>query len=207
MSGKLPGRENWIVMCLPPILDRLTLGLAALFAAALGLACISWLPPAAAVATAALAFAMSLITIADIRHFRVPDVVSFPAIALGVLANVVVFHGADWRAGLYESVIGAGLASGAFYLLRAVYYRFRGVEGLGLGDVKLAAVAGAWLGLEPLPMLVLVAAIAALAAVLMRAIMRPEVRIDRTFAIPFGSFLAPAILLFWLWRLAGFSLV
>lgn len=194
-------------MRLPPVLDRLTLGLAVLFAVALGLTCLSWVPPAAAIATTALGFAMALITLADMRHFRVPDVVSLPAIAVGALANVAVFHSADWRGGLYESVIGAGLASGAFYLLRAAYYRFRGVEGLGLGDVKLAAVAGAWLGLEPLPMLVLVAAIAALAAVLMRAIMTPGVRIDRSSAIPFGSFLAPAILLFWLWRLAGFSMV
>ena len=194
-------------MRLPPVLDRLTLGLAVLFAVALGLTCLSWLPPAAAIATIALAFAMALITLADMRHFRVPDVVSLPAIAVGALDNVAVFHSADWRGGLYESVIGAGLASGAFYLLRAVYYRFRGVEGLGLGDVKLAAVAGAWLGLEPLPMLVLVAAIAALAAVLIRAIMTPGVRIDGSSAIPFGSFLAPAILLFWLWRLAGFSMV
>jgi leader peptidase (prepilin peptidase)/N-methyltransferase len=192
---------------LPPTFDRSSLAVSGLFALLLGLASLPWLPLPAAAATAVLAFAMALITLSDLRHFRVPDVVSLPAIAVGVLANILVFHGGDWKAGLSESAIGAVLAGGSFFALRAAYYRFRGVEGLGLGDVKLAAVAGAWLGFEPLPMLVLAAAIAALAAVLLRAIIRPGLRIDGALPIPFGSFLAPAILFFWLWRLAGFSLV
>ncbi len=192
---------------LPPKGDRLFPGIAALIAAALGGACFFWLPPVAALATAALAFAMTLITLTDLQEFRIPDAVSFPAIAVGVLANTLVFHATDWQAGVAESAIGAGLAGSVFFLLRAAYSRFRGVEGLGLGDVKLAAAGGAWLGYEPLPMLVLVAAVAALAAVLLRALMTPGRRIDGSAAIPFGGFLAPAILLFWLWRLSGFSVV
>ena len=191
----------------PPALDRCSFAVSGLFALLLGLALLPWLPLPAAAATAILAFAMALITLSDLRYFRVPDVVSLPAIAVGGLANILVCHDGDWPAGLSESAAGAVLAGGSFYALRAAYYRFRGVEGLGLGDVKLAAVAGAWLGLEPLPMLVLAAAVAALAAVLLRAIFRPELPIDGASAIPFGSFLAPAILFFWLWRLAGFILV
>lgn len=186
-------------------MDRFSLGIAVLFAAGACLASLVWLPPVAALSTAILAFAMILITWTDLREFRIPDAVSFPAIAVGAVANTLVFHGADWHAGLAESAIGAGLGGGAFYLLRAAYYLFRGVEGLGLGDVKLAAVAGAWLGYEPLAMLVLVAAVAALAAVLIQNLYSTATHFDRGVAIPFGGFLAPAILIFWLWRLAEFS--
>jgi leader peptidase (prepilin peptidase)/N-methyltransferase len=190
---------------LPPALDRSSLLFATLVAGLTGIGGLFWLPAAAAAATAALAFSMSLITFTDLRYFLVPDVVSMPAIAGGVVANTVVFHGGDWQAGMLQSMIGAGLAAGAFYLLRAAYSRLRGVEGLGLGDVKLAAVAGTWLGYEPLPMLVLVAAVAALVAVLLRAFANPGAVVEGGAAVPFGGFLAPAILLFWLWRLAGFA--
>ncbi len=192
---------------LPPVFDASSLWLSGLFAATIGLCCLIWLPLAAAAATAVLAFAMTLITFTDLKHFVVPDVVSLPAVAGGVVANIAVFHPASWQAGLIESAAGAGLAGGAFYLLRALYGRLRGVEGMGLGDVKLAAVAGAWLGYEPLPMLTLAAAVAALAAVLLRRLRDPGAAIDGGAAIAFGAFLAPATLLFWLWRMAGFILV
>ena len=98
------------------------------------------LPPSAAVATAYLAFTLGLITLSDARHFIIPDVLSLPAIPAGMVASVLVLHGGDWQSGLRESLFGIIAGGGTFYLLRWLYFRWRGVEGLGLGDVKLAAV-------------------------------------------------------------------
>ena len=114
-------------------------------------------------------------------------------------ANVVVFHADDWLFGVQESVLGAVLAGGSFYLLRAVWFRLRKVEGLGLGDVKLAAAAGAWLGPGLLAPACLAAALAGIAAVGVLAL-RPGRRLAMADHIPFGSFMAPVILLFWAWR-------
>lgn len=154
--------------------------------------------PAAAVATAYLAFTLGLITLSDARHFIIPDVLSLPAIPAGMVANVLVMHGGDWQGGLWESLFGIIAGGGTFYLLRWLYFRWRGVEGLGLGDVKLAAVAGAWLGAEPLAATCLLAASSALIAVAIHRLLRGRTDSLGGPHIPFGSFIAPSIFAFWL---------
>jgi leader peptidase (prepilin peptidase) / N-methyltransferase len=82
-------------------------------------------------------------------------------------------------------------------LLRTIYARVRGREGIGLGDVKLAAVAGAWLELDLIPFAIAIAALAALAvmALRQRLLGRPLRAAGR---VPFGAFFAPAIWFAWL---------
>ena len=81
----------------------------------------------------------------------------------------------------------------------------RGREGLGLGDVKLAGVAGAWLDWATVPLAAEVAALAALGCYVVGRIStgRP---ISATNRMPFGFFLAPAIWLGWLFEVAVFEL-
>jgi leader peptidase (prepilin peptidase)/N-methyltransferase len=81
--------------------------------------------------------------------------------------------------------------------LMAGYRWWRGRDGLGLGDVKLAAVAGAWLGFVTLFAVVELAALAAIGSyVVAGAILRRPLK--GTAFLPFGLFLAPAIWLGWL---------
>lgn len=183
-----------------PLLSPMAIAGCASFAAAVTAAALALVPPAAAVATGVLALLMSLITLTDLRHFIIPNVLSFPAVPLGAVANVMVFHADDWMGGLMESSLGAVIAGGSFYLLRAFWFRLRGFEGLGLGDVKLAAVAGAWLGPALLAPACLAAALAGLGGVALMAL-RPGRRMDLRDEIPFGSFIAPVILGFWVWRI------
>jgi leader peptidase (prepilin peptidase)/N-methyltransferase len=108
-------------------------------------------------------------------------------VALAALA------GAGDRAGAVADAAGrAFVAGGAFYLLRAGYRRRSGIEGLGLGDVKLAAAAGPWLMWPTLPLAVAMAAIAALLTVLVRALVMRE-PVHGKLELPFGAFLAPAV--------------
>ena len=91
----------------------------------------------------------------------------------------------------------AALAAGLFLLVRIAYRRLRGRDGLGLGDVKLAGAAGAWLSLQMLPISIEIAAITALAAYVFRQ--RKRARVLRAAGrIPFGAFFAPAIWLGWM---------
>lgn len=162
------------------------------------------LPPLAAALSAYLFLAMVLITLTDLRHFIIPDVLSLPAFPLGLLANALLLQEGDWMAGISEGTAGALAGGGTFYLLRFVYFRLRGIEGLGLGDVKLAAVAGAWLGPGALAPMCLVAAVAAIMAVLVHASLFNRRKLQATAHIPFGSFIAPTILCFWIWRMMDF---
>jgi len=172
-------------------------------AAAVAIATLSFaaLKPLAAIVSCALGFAMLAITVSDARRFIVPDVLSLPAIPAGLLAAML--FGDDTGAGGVPLMHLAAAALGAaiFYAIRRIYFRLRGRHGLGLGDVKLAAVAGAWTGFEGLSMVLLFATTAAIGWVLVRSIGtgRP---LDRAAAIPFGAFLAPAIWLTW-WLMAS----
>jgi leader peptidase (prepilin peptidase)/N-methyltransferase len=81
-------------------------------------------------------------------------------------------------------------------MLRILYRRLRGRDGIGLGDIKLAGVAGVWVDWWLLPAVIEVAALAALAVYAVRYLLgRGSVRLMR---LPFGLFLAPAIWLGWL---------
>jgi leader peptidase (prepilin peptidase)/N-methyltransferase len=79
----------------------------------------------------------------------------------------------------------------------AGYRRWRGRDGLGLGDVKLAAVAGAWLGPVTIFAVIELAALSALGAYAVNAYLRKRPLRASAF-LPFGLFLAPAIWIGWL---------
>lgn len=95
----------------------------------------------------------------DIRHGIIPDWLNLTLAGLG-LSKAVLIGGplAGWEAACEGAAIGA-----IFWLLRRLYFAFREVQGLGLGDVKFLAAAGIWVGVAELPMLLLVAALTALA--------------------------------------------
>jgi leader peptidase (prepilin peptidase)/N-methyltransferase len=154
---------------------------------------------ATALATFFLAVTMLLIMVIDARIFIIPDWLSLPAIPAGILATLAVFPG-PWSELLADRIVAAAVASGFLYAVRHVHWRLRGIEGLGLGDVKLAAVAGAWLGLANLAPTLLLATCGALAAVLIHALKTGSGHLSGTMRVPFGSFIAPAILGMWLWQ-------
>jgi leader peptidase (prepilin peptidase)/N-methyltransferase len=77
------------------------------------------------------------------------------------------------------------------------YRRWRGRDGLGLGDIKLAAVAGAWLGLATIFAVIELAALAALGAYVVNGYLNKR-PLKATAFLPFGLFLAPSIWIGWL---------
>jgi leader peptidase (prepilin peptidase)/N-methyltransferase len=143
-----------------------------------------------------LALLMIGIAWIDARHFIIPDELSAAAFLLA-LAAAFVQAGGNVAAEIGAALLRAAVVTAAFLVLRLAYHRWRGRQGLGLGDVKLAGVAGAWLDWTMLPVVMEVAAIAALAAALLQHA-RGRRRLDRTARLPFGLFLAPAIWVCWL---------
>lgn len=150
----------------------------------------------AAAFSSILSFGMLIIVITDSRRMLIPDALSLPLVPIGLAAAMAVLPGSNLDI-LMDHAAAAGLAAAALYAVRWVYFKLRGVIGLGLGDVKLAAAAGSWVGLEFLPMTLLFASCAALAAALLRSRFRPQERLVTGSAVPFGSFIAAAILVSW----------
>lgn len=167
-------------------------GIAALCAVA---ASVLWAPGWRGVLGAALAVDMVAIAAIDSRRFVIPDKLVLAGLALGLVEAAI----AD-PLQIAASLAGAGLRAVVlallFFVFRTAYRRIRGREGLGLGDVKLAAVAGVWLGWTAAGLAVDIGALSALASVLIAALRGRE--ISGTMRIPFGLFFAPAIWLAWL---------
>jgi leader peptidase (prepilin peptidase)/N-methyltransferase len=143
----------------------------------------------------ALGLFMMGIASADARRFIVPDTLSGGAFALGI-AHGFVASADSGAEGALLALSRAALAAGLLMLVRLAYRHLRGREGLGLGDVKLAAAAGAWLSLPMLSIAIEIGAITALAAYVLRQ--RKRLRLLRAASrVPFGAFFAPAIWLGW----------
>jgi leader peptidase (prepilin peptidase) / N-methyltransferase len=124
----------------------------------------------------------------DLRHGIIPDWLNFAIAGLG-LSKAVIVDGP--MAGLQAVVEGAAIGA-IFWLLRRLYFAFRKIQGLGLGDVKFLAAAGVWVGVAGLPMLLLVAALTALACA---GVMQLSGRqLNARTSMSFGPFLAIGLL-------------
>ena len=179
-------------------LHRLRTGRSAIAAAAIGVAAASMsaVPGVTGAMGATLGLIMLAIAVIDMRHFIIPDPLNAAAFVLG-LAQAVVMNGQERWTAVADASLRAAVLAALFLILRAGYARLRGWDGIGLGDVKLAAVAGVWLDWAVMPIAIEIAALSALGAyaihhVLRRRAMRANAR------VPFGLFFAPSIWIGWL---------
>jgi leader peptidase (prepilin peptidase)/N-methyltransferase len=118
----------------------------------------------------------------DAQTRLLPDTLTLPLLWAGLL-----FHWSGGWVALDDAVAGAAVGYGALWLIWAAHRGCSGRDGIGFGDLKLAAANGAWLGLEALPWALLVASLAGcVAAVLVRV----RGRLGRFEAVAFGPYLA-----------------
>ena len=138
-----------------------------------------------------LFWALSVLACIDVLALRLPDIFTLPLTAAGLLAAV-------WLPDrpIVDHLAGAAAGYGVMALLEWGYRRVRGRPGLGLGDAKLAAAAGAWLGWQALPSVLLIACAGGLVWALAAAVSRKG---GRQGPIPFGAPLCLAIWLVWLY--------
>ncbi len=136
---------------------------------------------------ARFAFALVVMTLAavvysDFSFLIIPDLYSLVLLLIAVLA--------PWRFSLQEAMFGAVVCGGLLAILAFVWHRMTNVDGLGFGDVKLAAVAGALLGAQPgLFAISISAAVAVVLALLVRLFRRDK---DAEMLVPYGAALALA---------------
>ena len=145
---------------------------------------------------AALALLAAAIAWVDSRRFIIPDELSVAGLALALAHAWASVPDAPVEA-IVWAILRGGVLALFFLALRSVYQRARGRDGLGLGDVKLAGVAGAWLDWIGAMLAIEIAALGALAFFALW-----HVSGRRTFMatsrVPFGAFFAPAIWIAWL---------
>jgi leader peptidase (prepilin peptidase)/N-methyltransferase len=134
-----------------------------------------------------LAFAACLIVLAfiDLDHRILPNRITLPGVVVGLALSFFIPPG--WLASLLGALLGGGL----LWLIGEAYFRLRGIEGMGMGDVKMLAMVGAVLGWRAVVVtLVLASFTGALVGISMLA--RKENAMK--YALPFGTFLSAGAL-------------
>jgi len=132
------------------------------------------------------------LSVIDWRSLRLPDSLTLPLLAIGLVSSWF-YDRTHWL----DHLLGAVLAFGIFAVLTFAYRRLRGREGLGLGDAKLAGALGAFVAWQGMSGAVFLGAMAALATVLVRALLRRP--LARAEPIAFGPFLALGAWIVWLY--------
>jgi leader peptidase (prepilin peptidase)/N-methyltransferase len=167
----------------------------------LALVSAAFLPWPIAIASTVLGVLMIAGADVDARTYLLPDAVTFGATLAGIMAAPLIEPLDAWSDPWLAVASAAARAIGCaavLALLRASYARMRHQEGLGFGDVKLAAAVGAWLPLDAIPLCFALAASAALVTALI-AQLRGHI-VERATRLPFGAFLCPSL---WLVFYAG----
>jgi leader peptidase (prepilin peptidase)/N-methyltransferase len=144
----------------------------------------------------ALGLLMLAVAVADARAFIIPDKLTIAAFLLA-LTNAAIEGLASMPENIAVAALRGLVLALAFFALREIYLRLRHRHGIGLGDVKLAAVAGAWLDWTLIPVAIEIAALSALIVYIANQLVlrRPLCALAK---LPFGLFFAPAIWVCWL---------
>ncbi|HAN32794.1 MAG TPA: prepilin peptidase [Myxococcales bacterium] len=144
-----------------------------------------------------LIFACVAIALIDADTFMIPDRLSLPLVPLGIVVAVLIgeHRGVSWQ----EASLASFVAGGGLLAVQWGYAAMTGREGLGTGDVKLLAALGAWLGLQTLPPLLLLASVQGLlfafgTSFFGKTNLKEERGLEslRHLALPFGPFLVLA---------------
>jgi len=129
----------------------------------------------------------------DLRTFRLPDVITLPLVSLGLLFNGL---SNESLISFQDSLIGAILGYICLWLLNLLYRIVKKQAGIGMGDAKLLAALGAWLGWFALPSILLIASLTGLIGGIIWLQWNNQ---NHRSAFPFGPFLAIAGIMELLW--------
>ena len=163
----------------------------------------SWLPFVADLVFVSLIVPLVFI---DLHHKLLPNAITYPGLfvllvlrALApdpwILSHTPRLFGLEtapqWAVALFGSVLGALAGGGCLWLVREAYYRFRHVEGMGLGDVKMMLMVGAYLGWQLTLLTVFIGSVLGSLVGVLLIIRGGSMKMQ----IPFGVFLGPAAII------------
>jgi leader peptidase (prepilin peptidase)/N-methyltransferase len=144
-----------------------------------------------------LIFTWFLIAVAfiDVDHQILPDILTLLLLWIGLLASCF-----NLFTNSHDAILGAIIGYSFFWLINALFKLVRHKEGIGHGDFKLVAAAGAWLGWQILPFVILSSSILALIIGGGYLLIKGK---SRAVPIPFGPFIAIAM---WIGIIWGFDI-
>lgn len=157
-------------------------------------------------------YALLVITFIDLEHMIIPNVISLPGIAVGIIFNALItdwgysrhlievtsiglgsFFGLLFEIPVLDSVFGAILGGGILFLIAFLYEVIRKREGMGMGDVKLLAMIGAFTGFQGVVFVIFLSSILGTIIGISVIVYKKG---DMRYALPFGPFLSFAAVVY-----------
>jgi leader peptidase (prepilin peptidase)/N-methyltransferase len=126
--------------------------------------------------------ALIVITVIDLYHQIIPDVISLPGIGVGLLASLIIP-----QINFLDSLIGVLSGGGSLFVVATLYQWLFKREGMGGGDVKLLAMIGAFLGWKAVILTILLSSLIGSITGIIIMVLKGK---DFKYAIPFGPFLS-----------------
>ncbi len=126
--------------------------------------------------------ALIVVTVIDLYHQIIPDVISIPGIVVGLLASLLIPEISFWN-----SLIGILVGGGSLFLVATLYQWLFKREGMGGGDVKLLAMIGAFLGWKAVLLTIILSSLIGSITGILIMVLKGK---DFKYAIPFGPFLS-----------------
>ncbi len=131
-----------------------------------------------------------ILTFIDLETFLLPNVLTFPGIALGLAFS---WWFGDWQ----DALIGAIAGYAVLWTVARLFLKITGQEGMGYGDFKLLAMLGAFMGWQALPFVIFASSVA---GALIGAVMLKLCNRGFRTEIPFGPYLAVAGMCWYVWH-------
>jgi len=157
-------------------------------------------------------YALLVISFIDLEHMIIPNIISLPGIIVGLVFNAIItdwqysreligsadmslgsFFGLLSEVPLFDSVFGAVLGGGVLLTIAFLYEVIRKREGMGMGDVKLLAMIGAFVGVQGVVFVIFLSSILGTAVGISVILYK---RGDLKYALPFGPFLSVASVIY-----------
>jgi leader peptidase (prepilin peptidase) / N-methyltransferase len=157
-----------------PLVELATMALFVLHGAAFG-----W--SALLIPRLVFACAMVVLFAIDLEHQLLPNIITLPGIAIGLISSAVL------PPGIVDALIGVALGGGVLWLIGEAYFRYSGHEGMGGGDVKMLAMIGAFLGWKLVLVTLVLSSVAGSVVGLFVILIK---RGGMKYALPYGTFLA-----------------
>jgi leader peptidase (prepilin peptidase)/N-methyltransferase len=132
--------------------------------------------------------ALIIISFIDIKYRIIPNVITIPGIPLGIFLSFFLNN-----ISVLSSLIGVILAILILGTVTYGYYLFTGLEGMGMGDIKLLAMLGAFLGWKSVLFIIF---FSSLIGTLIGLSLIFILKKGRKYPIPFGPFLSLAGILY-----------
>ena len=139
-----------------------------------------------------LIIALVVITFIDLDFQIIPNTISIPGIVIGFIASFYL-----QEISVQDSLLGILVGGGLFFSIAYIFVTIRGIEGMGMGDVKLLAMLGAFLGLKGVMFIIFISSMLGMVTGIMVMIQTRSYTFKQK--IPFGPFLSIAAMIYIFW--------